>query len=109
MLRSFRLSVVYLIILGLVPFFAWAQRTPFSVGTASAAPGEKATGYLEVPAGVDAGTKIPVVVVNGAKPGPVGEFAPKPNPFPPHPSQVAAMHLSFLSIYPQPAIHQVVR
>ena len=41
----------------------------FRVGTASAAPGQKATGYLEVPAGVDAGTNIPVVVVNGAKPG----------------------------------------
>jgi uncharacterized protein len=43
----------------------------FRVGTASAAPGQKATGYLEVPAGVDAGTNIPVVVVNGAKPGKV--------------------------------------
>lgn len=41
----------------------------FAVGTASAAPGQKATGYLEVPAGVDAATNIPVVVVNGAKPG----------------------------------------
>jgi predicted deacylase len=41
----------------------------FRVGTASATPGQKATGYLEVPAGVDAGTNIPVVVVNGAKPG----------------------------------------
>ena len=41
----------------------------FTVGTASAAPGQKATGYLEVPAGVDPGTNIPVVVVNGAKPG----------------------------------------
>lgn len=47
-----------------------AQQT-FSVGTASAAPGQKATGYLEVPAGVDAATNIPVVVVNGAKPGKV--------------------------------------
>src|SRR5258707_8199661 len=36
-----------------------------------AAPGQKATGYLEVPADVDAGTNIPVVIVNGAKPGPV--------------------------------------
>ena len=44
---------------------------PFRVGTASASPGQKATGYLEVPAGVDAGTNIPVVVVNGAKPGKV--------------------------------------
>src|SRR5437588_10740931 len=41
----------------------------FTVGTASAAPGQKATGYLEVPAGVDPGTNIPVVVVNGVKPG----------------------------------------
>ena len=43
----------------------------FRVGTASATPGQKATGYLEVPSGVDAGTNIPVVVVNGAKPGKV--------------------------------------
>src|SRR5262249_20172663 len=34
-------------------------------------PGQKATGLLQVPAGVDAGTSIPVVVVNGAKPGKV--------------------------------------
>ena len=43
----------------------------FTLGTASAAPGQKATGYLEVPAGVDAATNIPVVVVNGTKPGKV--------------------------------------
>jgi predicted deacylase len=48
-----------------------AAQTRFSVGTASAAAGQKATGYLEVPAGVDAATSIPVVVVNGAKPGKV--------------------------------------
>jgi predicted deacylase len=47
------------------------SQTAFQVGTASAARGQKATGYLEVPAGVDAGTRIPVVVVNGARPGPV--------------------------------------
>jgi predicted deacylase len=41
------------------------------VGTASAAPGKKATGYLAVPAGVDAGTMLPVVVIHGGKPGPV--------------------------------------
>ena len=43
----------------------------YSVGTASATPGQKATGFLEVPAGADAATNIPVIVVNGAKPGPV--------------------------------------
>src|ERR1700722_3839163 len=70
MLRSFHLFLAVLII-AFLPFFTSAQRAPFAAGTASAAPGEKATGYLEVPAGVDAGTNIPVVVVNGAKPGPV--------------------------------------
>jgi uncharacterized protein len=43
----------------------------FTVGTASAAPGQKTTGFLEVPAGVDPATNIPVAVVNGVKPGPV--------------------------------------
>ncbi len=54
----------------LIPFLARAQ-SRFTVGTAAAAPGEKSTGTLEVPAGVDAATTIPVVVVNGAKPGKV--------------------------------------
>jgi hypothetical protein len=50
---------------------AQAQPKTFTIGTASAAPGQKATGFLEVPAGVDAALNIPVAVVNGAKPGPV--------------------------------------
>jgi len=48
-----------------------AQRASVTVGTATAVPGQKANGYIQVPAGVDAGTNIPVVVVNGTKPGPV--------------------------------------
>jgi hypothetical protein len=48
-----------------------AQQGTFTVGTAKAARGQKATGYIEVPAGVDAATNIPVVVFNGAKPGKV--------------------------------------
>jgi hypothetical protein len=47
-----------------------AHATTLSVGTATAASGQKVTGYLEVPAGSDPGTNIPVVVVNGTKPGP---------------------------------------
>jgi predicted deacylase len=70
MLRSLSALLAGLLIFLFSPFFAHAQKT-FSVGTASAAPGAKATGYLEVPAGVDAATNIPVVVINGAKPGPV--------------------------------------
>lgn len=52
-------------------FCPTASSQSFTIGTASASPGQKATGYLEVPAGVDAATNIPVVVVNGAKPGKV--------------------------------------
>ena len=47
------------------------DRASFSVGTATARRGQTATGIIAVPAGVDAGTNIPVVVVHGAKPGPV--------------------------------------
>ncbi|HZU30215.1 MAG TPA: M14 family metallopeptidase [Candidatus Angelobacter sp.] len=47
-----------------------AQDT-FTVGTATAGPGQKATGFLEVSAGADPATSIPVVVFHGAKPGPV--------------------------------------
>jgi predicted deacylase len=46
-------------------------RASFSVGTAKAARGQKSTGVIAVPAGVDAGTNIPVAVVHGARPGPV--------------------------------------
>lgn len=47
-----------------------SQAADVTVGTASARPGEKATGFIQVPAGVDAGTNIPVIVINGAQPGP---------------------------------------
>ncbi len=43
----------------------------FTVGTATAQPGQKAYGAIEVPAGSDAALTIPVVVAQGAKPGPV--------------------------------------
>jgi predicted deacylase len=41
-----------------------------TVGTATARSGQKATGFIQVAAGVDAATNIPVIVINGAKPGP---------------------------------------
>lgn len=47
-----------------------ATAATLTVGTATAAPGQKATGYLQVPAGIDAGTNIPVMIVNGLKTGP---------------------------------------
>ena len=47
------------------------DRATFTVGTAIAARGQKVTGTIEVPAGVDAALSIPVAVIHGAKSGPV--------------------------------------
>ena len=46
------------------------ERAAFTVGTATAARGQKATGVIAVPSGSDAATNIPVAVFHGAKPGP---------------------------------------
>jgi len=47
------------------------DRATFTVGSATANRGQKATGFIAVPAGSDAALNIPVVVAHGAKPGPV--------------------------------------
>lgn len=48
-----------------------AAQISYRVGTAEALRGQKANGFIEVPKGVDAAIGIPLVVVNGARPGPV--------------------------------------
>ncbi len=48
-----------------------SPRANFSVGPISAAPGTRASGWVEVPAGSDTGTRIPITVIHGAKSGPV--------------------------------------
>jgi predicted deacylase len=47
------------------------DRATLSVGTATAARGETARGWIEIPSGSDAALRIPVAVVHGGKPGPV--------------------------------------
>jgi hypothetical protein len=64
-LRSISLAAIFAL-----SCLAQAQES-FTVGTATAARGQKAAGTLEVPAGVDAALSIPVVVVHGLRPGPV--------------------------------------
>jgi uncharacterized protein len=71
MLRVFSRTFASFGIFLLLPLFVQAQALPFSVGTATAGPGQRSTGYLEVPAGIDAATNIPVIVINGQKRGPV--------------------------------------
>jgi predicted deacylase len=68
-----RLRTLIFVAALLAPLFSLSvsAQSRFAVGSTAAAPGQKATGYLDVPAGIDAATSIPVVVVNGAKPGKV--------------------------------------
>jgi predicted deacylase len=59
-----------------LPAIAQAQSAPasFSAGSAVARQGEVAYGSIAVPTGSDAASSIPVIVVNGAKSGPVAVF-----------------------------------
>src|SRR5258708_2316942 len=57
------------LVAGFLSLAGSAQQSTLPVGTATADRGQKATGFIDVPAGVDAGTQIPVVIVRGAKPG----------------------------------------
>ena len=58
-----------------VPARGQAGNAPtFTVGTATAARGATATGFIDVAAATDSGLHIPVAVIHGAKPGPVVAF-----------------------------------
>ncbi|SPE41828.1 Succinylglutamate desuccinylase/aspartoacylase [Candidatus Sulfopaludibacter sp. SbA3] len=63
-------AMIYTVLLALLLSIV-SDAADFTAGSATARSGEKATGYIAVPAGVDAAASIPVIVVNGGKPGPV--------------------------------------
>jgi len=46
------------------------QPASLTIGSATARPGQAAPGFIEVPAGVDAATRIPITIVRGAQSGP---------------------------------------
>jgi len=57
--------------LSLFALSSWtAPAADVIVGTATAHAGQRATGFIQVPGGIDAATNIPVIIINGAKPGP---------------------------------------
>ena len=61
-----------LAVCALLPLGAFGQAKSFSVGKISAAAGTKASGFLEIAARAgDEGSRVPVTVIHGAKPGPV--------------------------------------
>ena len=49
----------------------YADVCSLTVGSVTAAPGQLASGWIDVPDGVDSGTRVPVTVANGAAAGPV--------------------------------------
>jgi predicted deacylase len=62
---------VLLVTCALGPAAAPAQGpTSLRVGPVTARPGEKVSGFLEIPAGVDSGTRVPVTVIRGREAGP---------------------------------------
>ncbi len=66
-----RRRLLSLLLLGVLSAPAAAQRPgPFSAGGVTARPGEAVSGFLEVPAGVDAATRVPLTVIRGREPGP---------------------------------------
>ena len=46
------------------------QPAAVTIGSAVARPGQAVSGFIDVPAGVDSGTRIPITIVRGAQPGP---------------------------------------
>jgi len=74
--RAIFVPALCLALVAAAPSSAWPQagldtRPTFTVGTATAARGQKVTGVIQVPAGTDAGTNIPVAVIHGRTSGPV--------------------------------------
>src|SRR5215510_3033093 len=54
----------------LIALVATATAADLTVGNVTARSGERVNGWLAVPAGSDAAANIPVILINGVKPGP---------------------------------------
>lgn len=70
-MNNARLLVARSILFFLIACSVHAAPAKFSVGPVSAGPGEAVSGYLEIPALEDQGTRIPISVINGVQAGPV--------------------------------------
>jgi predicted deacylase len=66
-----RSLAAFLLVFGLAAAIPAQESTSFTVGTATAERGHRGNGFLDVPPGADAGTRIPVILFHGAWPGPV--------------------------------------
>ena len=59
------IAVVPLLLLAAAP-----QQAPLTIGSVVARSGQASSGFIDVPAGVDAATRIPITIVRGTQPGP---------------------------------------
>jgi predicted deacylase len=60
-----------LLLASMLPLALQAQQSALTIRGITAAPGTRASGFIEVPAGVDSGTRIPLTIVRGRTAGPV--------------------------------------
>lgn len=65
-----RLLFVMPLLTSLVAPALRAQQPPLTIGSATAAAGQMGSGFLDIPAGVDPGTRVPLTIVRGASSGP---------------------------------------
>src|SRR2546426_180488 len=70
-MRSFATLVTVLVVVASGPTLTSAQQSgTLRIGSAAARAGEKGSGFIVVPAGIDSGTRIPLTIVRGKDPGP---------------------------------------
>src|SRR5881628_709530 len=70
-MRSFATLVTVLVVVASGPTLTSAQQSgTLRIGSAAARAGEKGSGFIVVPAGIDTGTRIPLTIVRGKDPGP---------------------------------------
>ncbi|MFN8000224.1 MAG: succinylglutamate desuccinylase/aspartoacylase family protein [Acidobacteriota bacterium] len=68
--NHFSLLARILLFIAIATTTVCAQDATFTLGSVTAKRGERAAGNLEIPAGVDEGTRLPFTIFHGAKPGP---------------------------------------
>ncbi len=70
-MKTSRILTLFLLVIASFTLVTAQTRPDFTIENITVKAGEKATGFIEVPKGIDEGTQIPVSVFHGAKDGKV--------------------------------------
>lgn len=68
MRKRILISVLIILITGAADLHA-QSRSPFTIGNVTAEAGTMESGFVDVPAGVDEGSRIPITIIHGAREG----------------------------------------